>query len=314
MLQPDPELMEKSLQLEVKKISPYRRNFLVSTESGDWIAKKITDLEHTRWWLRVDRQLRINGFQKMLRPHPVGKQWILTPFLPGKTCSYASLSDVVEAMESLAVFHQAGRELLIPPIRESAFLLVDRLYERIQQFYRLLQKAPNIPGELGELLVNVGPEFYHIGWQAWNRLRQLPLSKLARKQRAKHYLCHRDLASHNWIRDQQGQIWLIDFETANYDAQIGDVWQLSSRALTTNHWQDEFVEETVRAYQKISPLTVLEKEILRNLFFFPNEFYRESIGLAKGKPGYLYETSFPYIKSIAENRYQWLQRAGEIFV
>jgi CotS family spore coat protein len=292
---------------------PYRRNYLLKTSQGDWIAKKISDVEHANWWIQVDQQLRQRGFHQMPSVRVVGK-WMLTPFLLGKTCSYSNLADVKKVMRILAQFHLAGQELSVPPIREAAFLLMDRLYERLRQFYHLLRKAPYIPGELGELLITVGPEFYHIGWEAWNRIRLLPLKQLVRKQRKKRYLCHRDLASHNWLKDDKGEFWLIDFETANYDAQIGDVWQLSSRALTINHWQDEFVQEVVQVYEKVAPLDIWEKEILRHLFYFPNEFYRESIGLAKRKPGYHMETSLPYLKGIASNRYRWLQKAGEIFV
>lgn len=314
MLAPSREFIEKSLQVEVKEITPYRRNFLLITEQGEWIIKRNNNPKHTSWWIKVDRQLRNRGFFQMPPLKMIGREWMVTPFLHGKTCNYTDWNDVKEAMETLAFFHQTGQRMTVPPYREAAFLLVDRLYQRLKEFYYLLRKASYIPGEFGYLLTKYGPEFYQIGYDAWNRMRYLPLTKLSRKQQQMGFLCHRDLASHNWIRGDDGRLWLIDFETANYDAQLGDVWQLSTRALTINNWKDNLLEKMLRAYEYISPLSIIEKELLRVLYFYPNEFYRESLGLAKQKPGYSLETTLPYLKGIIRYRYQWLQKAGEVFV
>ena len=48
-------------------------------------------------------------------------------------------------------------------------------------------------------------------------------------------MAHRDLASHNILIGVTGKPWLIDFETADPDAQLGHLWQLASRALVEWH-------------------------------------------------------------------------------
>ncbi len=118
-------------------------------------------------------------------------------------------------------------------------------------------------------------------------------------------MAHRDLASHNILIDESGKSWLIDFETAEYDAQIGDLWQLLSRSLSEQDWDPTVLRETVAAYEKNRPLVPAERMILSVLLGFPNEFFREVLGLTLEKKGYTKEKTLPYLQKIARALPQW---------
>ncbi len=296
--------MEKIIKSSVYRISPFHRNWLIYTNDQTWVAKKIRSRTHHHWWLHVDQELRRRGFRYMPKIKS-DQNWMLTPLIKGEMCQYTHLEDTKKVMKVLALFHVRGRRLQMPPANKAAFLLTHRLHERLVQFYQILNEAPHIGGEEGDLLRTYGMEFYRYGLKAWERLAAFPLEKWNLKEYYSHCLAHRDLASHNWIIDQEGKAWLIDFDTANYDYQLGDVWQISTRILSSNHWSPQVYEQIISTYEQIKPLTSWEKKALSILFLFPNEVYRELMGLIKRKPGYTLKNTLPYVKRLIQERDQW---------
>ncbi|TCS96476.1 phosphotransferase [Hazenella coriacea] len=313
MKQPHPYLMEKILHTSVRNMTPYRKNWCIETDQHKWIAKRVNNSDNLRWWIKVDQEMRQRGFHSMPIIRSDGKSWLCTPFIEGKTGNYANMEEVKRMIGVLAHFHLAGRGLTTPPEKGAAFLLYHRLHERLVQFYQLMKKVDSIPGELGVFLKRYGRDFYLDGYQTWQQIEKLPLQKIAHEERFLRNLTHRDLASHNWIISPNHQPWLIDFETADYDSQLGDVWQISSRILSENNWSDEWSEFVLLSYESYRPFTSLEKRIIYNLLSFPNEFFREAIGLAKKKRGYQMKYTFPYLQKLVNQRNQWQLQLKRIF-
>ncbi|KPC77809.1 hypothetical protein ADL26_00895 [Thermoactinomyces vulgaris] len=312
MKQPHRSLVETVLHSNVHQMKPYRKNWCIETDHQKWIAKHVHPT-WLRWWVQVDYELRLRGFTSMQPIRSDGGEWLFMPFIEGKTGRYSIREDVEKMVETLAIFHRLGRRLMTPPIDEAAFLLSERIADRLNQFYRVLQKVEQLEAPLRELLLAHGRDFYLDGLAAWERLRQLPLTRFSLKERRLHALSHRDLASHNWMVDKAGRVWLIDFETASYDAQIGDVWQMVSRILVENEWSEEWLRMFLVQYEKERHLSSFEKKVLSVLLAFPNEFMREAVGLAEQKRGYRLKYSLPYLHKIAECRSKWKSQSKQLF-
>lgn len=301
----DKKKIEWLLRIKVKKMVPYRKHRLIYTiDHKKWMFKKIKSKEHLRWWFSVDYELRNRGFHSMPSFYTDGYEMVITPWIEGKIGTYHDLDQAVMMVKQLASFHQVGQQLQTPPKQEVAFLFFDRLYHRLKQFYWLMQKVEDIPGPLGKLLAQYGPQFYEDGYRVWRKLQQLPLRDYVRWERQNHRLAHRDLANHNWMIDQKKKIWLIDFDLADYDSQLGDIWQMFTRIMAEHPMNEKLYQKLLTSYESIRPLHEIEKKMLTVLIFFPNEFMRESIGLARNKQGYSFASSFPYLEQLAINRRQ----------
>lgn len=299
------EQWEILLKMPVIKVEKYRKNWLIQTKLGKWIAKRLWDRRQIRWWSLVDQELRQRGFTAMPAMISDYKRWVITPYIPGRTCQYSSIEEVKQTITVLAQFHKTGQKLQTPS-RQASFLFFHRLYERLQQFYHLVKRAGSISGPLGEILQNEGVWWYQMGEQVWRQAVASPLYEWTLRDARNRCLAHRDLASHNWLIGEDGQVWLIDFDTADYDLQLGDVWQMLTRVFTMNQWNEQVCAETIRQYERIRPLEKKEKQMLALLLHYPNELYRETIGLIEKKPGYKWEYSFPYIQRIVSQRPFWL--------
>lgn len=296
---------EQILGIPVSDFVPFRRNVRLITQVGDWVAKPVRDPAQLRWWLSVDRELRMRGFQAMPPIYSDGDRWLITPMIDGSPVSYRDRKQVRKAARLLAAFHRLGRGLATPPYHRRSHQFLRRLDARLSGFARLLRTAGGIEGEIGDLLREFGELYYRYGVEARRRIAGYPLSRWFEREWRTRFVVHQDLASHNWLMDRGGNLWLIDFETADYGWQLGDLWQLLSRVLCEQDWSRSVWSETMAAYGEIRPLSSLERAILRDLLGFPNEFFRETMGVVRGSRGYHPEIVIPYLKRIVEATSKW---------
>lgn len=309
---PDMEQLSLGLQTNVLEIKEYRNYWLVIGEKGKWVAKPIRDRQHNVWWADIEQELRTNGFHSFSKTKQIGR-WHLSAYIEGRCPSYKNRQTGTSLIKTLAKFHTCGQQLDTPPATQAAYLLSDRLFDRLDHFYHhLMQQEKYKTEQIYHLLTQYGPLFYHHGNEVYQALCYMDLPYLAELARDRRTLCHRDLASHNWIVDTKKRVWLIDFETAEYDLQIGDVWQLCSRIMCEHQWNFTLFQELIAAYESVKPLMDWEKKILANLFRFPNEFLRETIGILEKKAGYNGNQTIPYLERIASDYPIWLQRVEQI--
>ncbi|SMO38295.1 phosphotransferase [Melghirimyces algeriensis] len=292
---------ERMLGEQVIHIQKYRKQWLLETASGKWVAKPCRSHAHLRWWFWVDCELRQRGFDRMPLCRTDGRTWLLTAWIDARPASYHRMDEAGKAADLLSRFHQAGRGLLTPPPYCRFYSLRERIESRYRSFSLLLDQAEQMEGELGQLLRRYGKEFLRLGNDSRRKLMQIPLQEWTDWERSRRCLTHRDLASHNVLIDSSGNGWLIDFETADYDAQVGDLWQLLSRTLSQHRWDVVVFKRILSNYESHRVLAPIERLILASLLGFPNEFFREAVGISLNKEGYMKEKTLPYLNKIAES-------------
>jgi thiamine kinase-like enzyme len=308
--QPDILQLAATLHIDSKRIKAYQRYWLIDGDREKWVAKPVEDWQQLHWWKQIERQLLMRGYTSLAKTKQVGN-WLLSVFIEGKPASYRKRT-LTPLLQTLATFHHAGKQLLTPPLSQAAYLLPHRLYSRLMRFsYHLRRKTAKDP-RLIELLENYGWRMYQHGYEVYQKLYRLGFCEAAFAAREQRMLCHRDLANHNWIIDHSGCPWLIDFETVDYDLQIGDLWQLCSRIMTEHHWDLSFLQQLLHAYTAIRPLSHWEWRVFALLCAFPNEFMREAIGLLEQKEGYKAAHILPYLERIIADYPNWVEQVKRI--
>ncbi|SDW28353.1 spore coat protein, CotS family [Marininema mesophilum] len=242
-----------------------------------------------------------------------GRQWLLSSWVEGKRTTYKNRKEITIVASMLGKFHALGRGLAVTDSGIHRQHLLHRVHSRFQSFSSLLHSLGKWQEDEYDLH-HVASIFHTYGQEALGRLNQLPLAELCEWDRRTHSITHRDLASHNILLNKEDTPWLIDFETAAYDCQVGDIWQLLSRGLSEQQWNRSVAEEVLAAYEAHRPLTVLEKRILVTLLSFPNEFYREALGLILQKDGYGKNKTLPYLEQLARDIPCWRSFLKEIEV
>ncbi|MCS1351423.1 phosphotransferase [Mechercharimyces sp. CAU 1602] len=288
--------------IRVQRLGSYRT---IITENGKWMVKEIHSLDRSKWWINVDQEMRKRGYRWMPRIVSDHDRWILTHWIEGRKADYRNKRDAEDCIRMLALFHRLGQKLPVHWQGREADLFHQRLTRRLKKFHTVVMEREDVSGKAGEILKKYGPSLYVQGLHVLHQLEDVGLAKYTAAARAERKVAHRDLANHNWVVDKRSVPWLIDFETASYDCQLGDLWQFLARVMSENKWDVHFWYRLLKMYDAIHPLTKYEKEVLRLLFAFPNEFYREMIGVVTMKSGYKPEYTLPYIKQLVGTFPQW---------
>ncbi|SFX09039.1 spore coat protein, CotS family [Thermoactinomyces sp. DSM 45891] len=311
MSQPSLRKMERALQTRVIDMEEGQKIWLIYTREQTWVAKQCRSAYHQEWWSQVDRELRHRGFVDMPTFIHAGDGLTLTTYINGETCRYRYRRESKLALEQLARFHQAGRGCTTPSTRRTAFLLWERLGQRLKKFEKYLHQYDRSTSKTDKWMRLAGYEMYQMGINAWNQLYTPTFYEMNEQSHLHHHLCHRDLASHNWMMEGD-RAWLIDFDTASYDAQWGDLWQISTRILTENHWDKALWIEMMECYEHHQPLSDWEKYFIKLMYGFPNEFFRESIGVLEKKPGYRLDYTGPYLERIIDDIERWREFLSQL--
>lgn len=278
-----------------------RHGFLfIVTPRSQWLIKPIKRPKMAVWWQEIDRLIRQNGFRSMPDFFVWKSNWLVMSYIPGRTAKYRRLADLGKCATLLARFHTAAKNIPDTKGIEVRHTLPERLMRRCEQYndydHRLMCEHK---------LASVGEEYHQMGLQALERIEASPLKALTQVDVRQGAIAHRDLASHNILLDDPGKPWLIDFETAGYDWQLGDLWQMMSRALVEWQWDPNIYERILWSYESIRPLSFEERETLQQLFLFPNDFYREVLGLLKHRSGFSARNVIPYLQTMIRHRDRW---------
>lgn len=273
----------------------------IVTPSTEWLAKPVHDFKRALWWERTDAWIRERGFTAMPGFFVWQNNWAVMRYIQGRTAQYRSLWDLQQAVRLLAQFHTAANRVQHTPISHRGSTLPERLIYRHEQ-YRCLHEQ--LSYDYPQFLP-ISNEYLRLGEKALNRLDDTALMDLTQSDMARGSVAHRDLASHNIVINRQGKPWLIDFETTDFDIQLGDLWQIASRALVEWHWAPHIYDIILRTYEQIRPLNVAERFTLAHLFLYPNDFYREALGLLKRRSGFSQRKVIPYLQMMIRDRGQW---------
>lgn len=274
----------------------------IVTPSSAWLLKPVRDLKRALWWKQTDRRIRERGFQAMPGFFIWQDEWAVMHYIAGRTAQYRHIWDLQQAVTLLARFHVAANRMPNYALTSTRSTLPERLAGRYEQYKLLHDQLSSAYPEL----LPMSKEFLRLGEIALKRIDDTALVRLTQKDVAQGSIAHRDLASHNILIGYYETPWLIDFETAGADIQLGDLWQICSRALVEWHWDPYIYGFILRTYQMIRPLNEEERSTLSTLFLFPNDFYREALGLLKRRRGFSEHKVIPYLQMIFRDRKRWL--------
>lgn len=294
------DALQKRLNEPIIKTGEQHGFLLIVTPGSRWLVKPIRNAKRAEWWQQTDWLLRKRGFRSMPDSFIWQNDWLVMRYIPGRTAKYRNIGDLQQCVTLLAHFHLVSREVYKPAFIDTKQTLDERLTRRFAQYEDVRHQLKFFPQ-----IATASEMYFRLGERALNRIGETALKSVIRFDIEQGAVAHRDLASHNILINREGKPWLIDFETVGFDAQLGDLWQMASRALVEWHWNPNVYVSILQTYESIRPLSKEELSVLSQLFLFPNDFYREVLGLLKRRSGFSEHRVIPYLQMIIRDRGQW---------
>lgn len=276
------------LGIKVNDIIPLRKVFVIYTDEGNKILKKVNygvdkinlisdSLEYIK--KSYSNVITYKKFEDNLSY----KKWnddiyIVMDILDGREASFSNPIEIDLCAENIALMHKAGRGLRehLNGKYNKDFLDIS-LKEKFQEAYDELVWMKNLvesykyKNGFDELFIgNVDKYLIEIS-EAKEQLKKSKYEDL-RKDGDTITLCHNDLAYHNFLTKNKN-INIIDFDYMTIDLRIIDIGNFILKCIKNVAFDIDKMLTCINGYENILTLKEEEKEVLYILLKFPNDFY-----------------------------------------
>lgn len=312
------------LGIKVNDIVPLRKVFVISTDDGNKILKKVNyDIDKVN--LISDSLEYIKKTYKnvisynKLKNNLNYKKWkkdiyVVMDILDGREVSISNPVEVSLCAKNIALMHKASKSLreYLSEKYNKDFLDIS-LKEKFQKAYDELIYMKNLvnnykyKNEFDTLFSDNIDKYLIEIKKVQDKLEKSSYEKL-RQDKELICLCHNDLAYHNFLVKNK-EISIIDFDFMTLDLRIMDVADFILKSIKNAAYDVNKMLLAIEGYESVSSLKNEEKELLYILLEFPQDFYNISRDYYYKRKNWDYDVYLSRLKAKLDNesfRYEFL--------
>lgn len=271
------------------EISEIREAYRVITDQGERCFKKVhRNKSKVLFVTEVMRYLQSRGFDRMSACLPTldgemvmehqGENYVLQQWLKGREPDYRNVEEICAAARTLASCHRVGRGF--QPGKEldannNLGRWPKKLQADLQDLIRYIELAKNScsRSRFDEILLDQADWLLEHAGESIRRLDCPHYRSMVEAAKKAGALIHGDPAVRNFLL-QNGEVYLIDFDSTALDINVVDLWKLLRRTLRRNHWDSGLLEKILTSYDGENPLSSKDLQVLRAFLEFPERAWR----------------------------------------
>lgn len=305
-------------ELDVRNARRGRGSFLVDTDRG---LKLLTEYSGTEGRLEfqaeVMGELREKGLERL--DFPVRNKeggflvkdreeitYLLREWHEGRECEVRNLSEVEEAVRTLAYLHRnfrtapkEGRENFREESLEEELTRKNAELKRVRKFMRSRRRKTEFEQEF----LNHFEGFYGEAEAALEVARSRGLRVLYEKSLAEGWLCHGDYNQHHVLLSREGTA-ITDFGRCHFGVQTGDLAHFFRKILEKQNWDKVYGNAMLREYGRVRPLSGEEQEDLRVRLSYPEKFWKLADHYYGSRKSWIPEKNVEKLRSLIRQREQ----------
>lgn len=274
----------KRFGLKVTDVVPLRNVYLLFTDSGNKILKKVEySRENLQFIYEAIEYIRPNFDRIMKFTKTVegdiyttwnGELYCVMDVVEGRECEFSNPLDVSIASKGIAELHKAseGYRCTLPEK-----CLVGRAIENFKRrceelrFFKRLAMLHEYKSSFDEVFLTHVDYYLEEVEKSVEMLNSSSYLKICSEE-DKIVICHHDLAHHN-ILINENKAFFIDFDYAVVDLKVHDIANFISKAVKNFAFDLDRAKGIITDYCTINTLDRRELEVLKALLTFPEDFY-----------------------------------------
>lgn len=275
----------KKFDLDVKDVIPVRKVFIVITDEGQYILKRIDYSVDKLLFINDGLQyISNNGFDRVLKYRKSknnriyeeynGDIYCVMELVQGKESVYSNPVDVSVDTKAIAGLHKASRGFLGKfdecDLRGKLPLKLEKELEEIIFIKNMVNRYGN-KNEFDEIFINNVDNIIDKGRKTLNYLNTTNYYSLL-QQEDKIAFCHHDLAYHN-ILINDNEAYFIDFDYAIIDLKVHDLANFIIKVIKDFAYDMEKAEKIIAEYREYNSLEDEELNILYSIMAFPHKIF-----------------------------------------
>lgn len=277
------ELFDK-YNIKVKDIVPVRNVFVVRTNKGDKVLKKIDygvdELQFINEAIKYIKNTfsRVVDFEKVENGE-IYLRWeneiyCLMELIEGRECEFSNPVDVAIAARGIGEFHKASEGFNYENgVKNNCGKTIKCFRKRLEEieFFKSIVNMYDNKNEFDELfLKNVDLYLSEIE-NSINIMEKTQYYDLC-KEKDKIAFCHHDLAHHNIIINNE-EAYFIDYDYSIIDLKVHDLCNFINKVIKNSAYDLGKCQLIIKEYLSKNTLEYSEIQVLYGLLSFPQSFY-----------------------------------------
>lgn len=273
-----------SFNLKAYDVVPVRNVYMVSTDKGEKILKKVEyTIEELNYICDVITYIkkkfnRVVNFLKNKDGNIYtiwnGDMYCIMDVVDGKECNFNNPIDLTYASKSLGEMHRASQGFKTDLTgKYNNGKIIDTFNRRIQEmeFFKNIVGIHENKNEFDEIFIKDVDYYIDQIKNSIDMLNDAGYYKLCSED-DKIVVCHNDLAYHN-ILINGGEAYFIDFDYAIIDIKVHDLCNFINKVIKNFAFDISKAEIIIENYCKTNTLDKREMKILDAMLNFPYDFY-----------------------------------------
>ena len=277
-----------AIGIKVNDIIPLRKVFVLSTDDGNKILKKVNyDIERIEFI--SDSLEYLNKFYKNIISYNKLKNnlnyikwkdniYIVMDILDGREASFSNPVEIELCSKNVALMHNASKGLITHLenkynknfLDESFKIKLKRINEELK-YMKSIAIQYKYKNEFDTLFLDNVDKYIEDIKLVEESLEESAYDKL-RKDFDNITICHNDLAYHNFLI-KNTDVSIIDFDYMTLDLRVFDIADFLIKSIKNAAFDIDKTMLALDSYEKVSILTKEEKELIFILLKFPKDFY-----------------------------------------
>lgn len=280
----------ENYNLEVCNLYKGRGAIIIDTKSGLKLLKevKLHD-EKIRFLYDLKQDLHNKEFlvDKIIKTKEGGlyvrdedKKYILKEWTNGREIFFNDINEILMATRYMAKLHKCTYGEIKNKRYEKydrTDTLINTLYRHNAELVRIRNNIRKMPkwSEFDILYLN-SFERYYIEAKETVKLISLDYNDVLKKYKTKRVIIHGQYNHHNLILNPMNKLYIVNFEYANYNLPIIDLYSMLRKILEKNDWDKKIGIACIEEYVKVFHLSYKELRLIIYLFMYPEKFWKIS--------------------------------------
>ncbi|ATW25733.1 CotS family spore coat protein [Candidatus Formimonas warabiya] len=272
---------------KVKKVSKFGPVWKVKTKHGQYCLKRwkhgkarllfayqVIEQLWERGYSRTPRLLpAVNGLPYAKNDEDI---FVLTKWV-GRPLRGESKTEWTLAAKELAAFHLMSQNIYLPPQVERYYFSGKWLFrfpKRIKEMKEAFDRFKNPQNIFEEEVSKDAPLVLETAEAALELLRKSAYQSMVEEIYTRPMLCHGNIKAKNFTIDDDGAVFVIDFDSFRLDLPVQDLSALFFAALSCTGWSLPFARTLFESYHVVRPVKQEEIPILKAILLFPDDVYK----------------------------------------
>lgn len=286
-------IIETNYDINITDIVKVKNTYKINSHEGEYGVKIIKyDFPHFYFIISAINHLQKRDFKtipKILKTKS-NKDYVkidenyayVTPWVSSRVSNFNNPLELAEISKKIAELHQCSKGFNLnynmkPRIGWFSWIKVfnTRCNEILDFKKRIYQKA--YKSEFDIIYLKYIEDEINRGIKAVEGLKSNNYMEIMNEEVKGRGFCHHDLAHHNILVDEKGDINIIDFDYCILDSHLHDLASLLIRAMKDGKWSKEKCDLILDNYSSIYSVTKEDLNLIKYFIMFPQSFWQ--IGL-----------------------------------